>query len=178
MIETAAGTGEAGYAGDGAPATAARLNGPYGTCVDTADRLLIADSFNHVIRRVDEDGVITTIAGAGAAGYAGDGGPALQGLFDTPQSLAVDGDGRIYVGDEHNHAIRVVGTDGVISAFIGNGLPGFAAEGVTANQAQLNDPENLLLLRDGSMLITDGDNGRVLRVKPDGAVQPFAGRAP
>ena len=177
MIETAAGTGEAGYSGDGAPATAARLNGPYGAFVDAADRLLIADSFNHVIRRVDEDGVITTIAGAGAAGYAGDGGPALQALFDTPQSLAVDGDGRIYVGDEHNHAIRVVGTDGVISAFIGNGLPGFAAEGVTANQAQLNDPENLLLLGDGSMLITDGDNGRVLRVKPDGAVQPFAGGA-
>ena len=71
----------------------------------------------------------------------------------------------------------MVGTDGVISAFIGNGLPGFAAEGVPANQAQLNDPENLLLLGDGSMLITDGDNGRVLRVKPDGAVQPFAGGA-
>jgi sugar lactone lactonase YvrE len=175
LISIVAGTGTAGYSGDGGPATAAQLNGPYGIFLDAADNLLIADSPNHVIRRVGRDGVITTIAGSGEPGYAGDGGPARAAKFDTPQSLFVDSQGRIYVGDEHNHAVRLIERDGTIRTLIGKGRAGFAGDGGPAASAELNDPENIWIRRDGSILITDGDNGRVRRVSPDGQVSTFAG---
>jgi DNA-binding beta-propeller fold protein YncE len=179
LISTVAGTGVQGYGGDGGPATAAQLNGPYGIFLDAADNLLIADSQNHVIRRVGRDGVITTIAGAGEPGYAGDGGPARAAKFDTPQSLFVDARGRIYVGDEHNHAVRVIegngALGGTIRTLIGQGHPGFAGDGGPAASAELNDPENIWLRPDGSILITDGDNGRVRQVSPGGRVSTFAG---
>jgi len=175
-IHTVAGTGEPGYSGDDGPAVASRLNGPYGIFLDSQDRLLIADSLNHVIRRVDQNGIITTIAGVGHPGYSGDGGPANAAMFDTPQSLYADEAGSIYVGDEHNHAIRVIAPDGTISTLLGTGTPGFGGDGMPAPQAQLNDPENLILRSDGSILITDGGNGRVRMMKPNGLVETFAGR--
>jgi trimeric autotransporter adhesin len=175
VITTVAGTGVAGYSGDGGPATSAQLNGPYGVFLDAEDNLLIADSQNHVIRRVGRDGLITTVAGSGQPGYAGDGGQARAAKFDTPQSLFVDAQGRLYVGDEHNHAVRVIERDGTIRTLIGNGRAGFAGDGQQAASAALNDPENIWIRKDGSVLITDGDNGRVRRIAPDGVVSTFAG---
>lgn len=175
-IRTVAGTGRPGYAGDGGPAAAATLHGPYGVFVDRQDRLLIADSHNHVIRRLAPDGVITTIAGTGQTGYGGDAGIATAATFDTPQSLGVDSTGRIYVGDEHNHCIRVIAADGSIGTLLGNGVAGYRGDGMPAAHAQLNDPENILIRRDGSIVITDGDNGRVRVITTDGLVQTIAGR--
>jgi sugar lactone lactonase YvrE len=177
FIRTVAGTGEPGYSGDGGPAEAAQLNTPYGVFIDRDGRLLIADSSNHVVRRVDARGVITTIAGVGQAGYAGDGGPAQHAMFDSPQSLTMDATGRLYVGDEHNHVIRLIETDGLISTLAGSGEAGFAKDGQSAARASLNDPENVLVRDDASVLITDGDNARVLLVKVDGSVWSFAGGA-
>ena len=176
VITTVAGTGEPGYSGDHGPATLAALNTPYGVCIDKEGRLLIADSENHVIRRVDSTGLITTIAGIGEAGYSGDGGPASAAAFNSPQALWIDNSARLYVGDEHNHAIRVIRADGMVTTLAGTGQVGYADDGDLATGAPLNDPENILVRGDGSVLITDGDNGRVLIVGLDGRVRKFAGR--
>lgn len=178
-IATVAGTGEPGSSGDGGPATDARVHDPWGIFVDpgTGD-LLIGDSENHVVRRVDAAGVITTIAGTGAPGFGGDGGPAGAAMLNSPQSFAMDAAGRLYIGDEHNNAVRVIAPDGTMGTLIGDGTMGFAADGASGPEARLNDPEGLALLPDGSLLVTDGDNGRVLRVDPRGRVRTFAGRRP
>lgn len=175
-ISTVAGTGQVGYEGDGGPAIEAKLNGPYGVNVDRRGRLLIADSANHVIRRVDQNGTITTIAGNGRRGFAGDKGPASEALFDHPEAIFVDRDDRIYIGDEHNHAIRVIERDGTISTLIGNGSAGFTPDGERALHAQLNDPESVIVRNDGSVLVVDRRNERVRIMRSDGSIQTFAGR--
>jgi sugar lactone lactonase YvrE len=175
IITTVAGTGEPGYSGDGGPAAGARLDTPYGVFLDGRDRLWIADTENHVVRRVDEHGIIATVAGVGRPGFGGDGGPARDALLDAPQSLWIDSGGRVFVGDEHNHAVRVIDPTGTISTLVGDGRPGLAEDGAAGTRARLNDPENVLLRPDGTLLVTDADNGRVVRVDASGRVQPFAG---
>jgi sugar lactone lactonase YvrE len=175
IITTVAGTGEAGYSGDGGPAREARLHTPYGVFLDARDRLWIADTENHVVRRVDGDGTITTVAGTGRRGFGGDGGPAREALLDAPQSLWIDAGGRVFVGDEHNHAVRVIDPDGTISTLAGDGRPGRAEDGAAGARARLRDPEAVLLRPDGTLLVTDGDNGRVVRLDRAGRLQPFAG---
>lgn len=178
IVSTVAGNGVAGYSGDGGPAIAAQLRTPYGIYFDKDDNLLIADSENHVIRKVGRDGIIHTIAGSGQRGYDGDGGPALKATFDTPQSLAVDAAGRVYIGDEHNNAIRVLELDGTIRTLVGSKGPGFSGDGGPASQAQIADPENMWIRKDGSILISARDNARLRIVTPDGIINTFAGRGP
>lgn len=175
IITTFAGTGVAGYSGDNEPATKAELHHPYNILVDSQDRLLIADASNHVIRRIDQNGIITTIAGTGEAGYGGDGGHALQARFDGPQALSLDSANRLYIGDEHNHAIRIIDRDNKVSTIIGNGRPGVSDLEINASAAILDDPEDVLVRRDGSILISDSGNGRVLEVGTDNIVRIFAG---
>jgi sugar lactone lactonase YvrE len=178
LITTVAGTGVAGYNGDGGPAVDAQLNTPYGIFLDKNDNLLIADSNNNVIRKVGKDGIIQTIAGTGEKGYEGDGGQARQAKLDAPQSLGIDAEGRIYIGDEHNDAIRVLELDGTMRTIVGGKGPGFSGDGGLASQAQIADPENLLVRKDGSILITVRDNARLRIVSPDGIINTFAGRGP
>jgi trimeric autotransporter adhesin len=180
LITTAAGTGTgtAGYGGDGGPATRAQLNKPYGLLLDADGQLLITDSENNRIRRVGRDGIITTIAGTGTAGFSGDGGPATAAQFNVPQSLALDAHGRLYIGDEHNHALRAIEPDGTVRTIIGNHGHGYAGDGGLAALAQLADPENLLVRRDGALLITARDNARVRIITPDGKINTWAGRGP
>jgi DNA-binding beta-propeller fold protein YncE len=178
IITTVAGTGVAGFSGDGGPAEKAQLNEPYGVLPDREGNLLIADSENNRVRRIGRDGIITTVAGCGRRGYAGDGGPALAAKFNVPQFLALDSKGRLYIGDEHNHAIRVVEVDGTLRTLIGSRVPGFSGDGLAASSAQLNDPENMWVRADGSLLITDQCNGRVRIITPDGIINTWAGRTP
>jgi hypothetical protein len=177
LMHTVAGRGEAGYSGDGGLATAARLNGPYGLYADAKIGLLIADSHNHVIRLVDRRGYIRTLAGTGQRGLAGDGGPALSARFDTPQALWVGASGAIYVGDEHNHAIRVIGPDGLVRRVAGTGVAGFSPDGTPADSGRLEDPENILISSGGVVLFTEAGNGRVRYVGPDGRLGTIAGGA-
>jgi sugar lactone lactonase YvrE len=177
IIQTFAGNGEPGYSGDAGPAGSAQLNHPYGIFVLPGNVLLIADSSNHVLRKVDQLGVITTLAGTGSPGYSGDHGPARSAMLNSPQAVFVDSTGLIYVGDEHNHAIRIIQADGTIDTIAGQGTPGFAEDNLLAAEAPLNDPENLIVRRrTGVVLISDSDNGRVLRITPDGMIQNFAGQ--
>lgn len=176
-IETAVGTGTPGYSGDGGPATEARLNGVYGMRVHPDGRLLISDTDNHVVRQVGLDGIITTIAGTGEAGNSGDGGPAVEARLSAPESIFVADDGRIYVGDEANHNIRVIDLDGTIHTLAGDGAPGFAQVGRPFATTPLNDPESFLIRADGTMVIADGDSGRLLTRDDTGDVAIYAGPA-
>jgi sugar lactone lactonase YvrE len=174
IITTVAGTGVAGYSGDGGPAAAAQLRGPYGILVAKDGRLLIADSENNVVRAVDGAGIVTTIAGTGKQGYSGDGGPALFAQLNYPESLATDDAGRIYVGDEHNYRIRVIAPDGMIDTFLGTGAPTGCRERVVRTECGLN-PQNMVIRPGGSMLVTDRSSRLVIRVDVDGTVTRFAG---
>ena len=178
LITTVAGTGVPGYSGDGGPAINAQLDTPYGILLDKDDNLLIADSNNDVIRKVGSDGIIHTIAGTGQEGFDGDGGPARAAKLNSPQSLARDSSGRIYINDEHNNAIRIIDLDGKIRTLVGTKGPGFSGDGGPAAQAQIADPENLWVRKDGSVLISARDNARLRIVSPDGIINTFAGKGP
>lgn len=175
-ISTVAGTGAGGYSGDGGAAVEAQLNGPYGVFVDAEDNVLIADSLNHVIRKIGAQGDITTIAGTGRQGYAGDNGPAIAAAFDTPNALFMDTLGRLYIGDEHNQSIRVIDRSGTVSTLAGTGQLGESVEGAISDRAPLNDPEDISVMRDGRILIADGDNRRIRVILPNGKMYAFAGK--
>jgi sugar lactone lactonase YvrE len=175
-ITTVAGTGEPGFSADGTPAAKAKLNTPWGLAVDHEDLLIIADSENHRIRRVQADGRLVTLAGNGREGFNGDGGLAIEASLSAPQALSFDPSGRLFIGDEHNNAVRVLGTDGRISTVMGTGAPGRGVIGDRAQGSALNDPENVLTTPAGDLIITDGENGRVLRISDDGRIHKLAGR--
>lgn len=177
VITTVAGTGTWGYGGDHGPAAKAALNGVYGVHIHSDGRLLIADTGNHVVRQVSPDGIITTLAGTGEAGNGGDRGPADQAQLNAPESLFVDAAGRLYIGDESSHNIRVVDPTGTITTLIGDGAPGYAMIGQPAAAAPLNDPEYLLVRANGAVVISDGDTGRLLTFDPGGKVALLAGPA-
>jgi hypothetical protein len=176
IIETVAGLGEAGYAGDGGSALLAKLKGPYNIAIDGSGRLLIADSGNHVIRRVNEDGIIETIAGSGTKGLSGDGAPAINARFNTPQSMAIDDDGNIFVSDEDNNRIRVIKPDEVIEGYAGSDATGNMTDGTDREHLDLSDPETLLLIPNVGLLVTDSGHHRVVLIGTDGIMHTFAGR--
>ncbi len=145
IITTAVGAGERGFAGDGGPAAQALLNGPFDIGFDRGGNLYFSDTFNHRIRRVDaRTGIITTVAGNGAAGYTGDGGPAIEATFNEPYGIALDRAGNIYVADRHNHCVRRIdAASGIVTTFAGNGGAGYAGDGGPAAQAGLVEPNGL-----------------------------------
>jgi sugar lactone lactonase YvrE len=145
IITTAIGTGEKGFSGDGGPATEARLNGPFDIAFDGAGNLYFSDTFNHRIRRVEAaTGMITTIAGNGEPGYAGDGGPAIAARLNEPYGIALGRHGNLYIADRHNHCVRRVDTDsGIITTFAGNGTSGFGGDGGPASAAMMVEPNGL-----------------------------------
>jgi len=170
IITTVAGTGTyycAGYSGDGGPATQAKLCVPSGVAVGPDGSLYIADTNNQVIRRVGTDGTITAVAGTGTKeGYSGDGGPATQAKLHGPISITFGPDGSLYIADKFNHAIRRVGTDGIITTVAGIGTQGFSGDGGAATQAQFAYPVGVAVGPDGGIYIADQNNNRIRRVTP------------
>lgn len=179
IITTAAGTGERGFAGDGGPAARALLNGPFDIGFDPAGNFYFADTFNHRIRRVDmRTGVIATIAGSGAAGYSGDGGPALAAAFNEPYGIAIDRAANIYVADRRNHCVRRIdGTSGIVTTFAGNGETGYSGDGGSAARAGLAEPNGLGLdPAQQRLFIADVADHRVRVVDlATGVIATFAG---
>jgi sugar lactone lactonase YvrE len=114
ILTTFAGTGVAGFSGDGGPASQAELNGPYGLALDGDGNLHVGDYENARIRRIDPDGIITTVVGNGEVGTAGDGGPAIEAQLQSPYGLVVDVDGNLYIADQENARIRIVDAQGII----------------------------------------------------------------
>ena len=117
-ISTFAGTGTAGFGGDGGSATSSLLNNPRGVAVDGSGNVYIADAYNNRIRKVDSSGTISTFAGTGAYGFGGDGGSATSSLLNNLRGVAVDGSGNVYIADELNHRIRKVDPSGIISTIL------------------------------------------------------------
>ncbi|MBE2213034.1 MAG: hypothetical protein IAE82_04115 [Opitutaceae bacterium] len=167
-ITTVVGTGERGYEGDGGPATVATLNLPHELRFDHAGNLYIADTANHAVRRVNrETGIITTMAGCGARGYEGDGGPATQAKLSGPHSIQFGRDGELYVCDVGNHAIRVVDPlTGIIRTYSGTGRPGPSPDGSPITGTPLNNPRSLDVDSDGRLWLVTREGNQVLMLDP------------
>jgi hypothetical protein len=176
IISTVAGTGQGGYSGDGGPATSAQLSvRPYTVALDSSDALYIADAFNHCIRRVGADGIITTVAGNGTPGYSGDGGAAVKAQLNTPTGVAVDQSGILYIADLNNNRIRRVSLDGRISTVVGTGVPGYSGDAGPAVAAKLSYPWHVAVNADGTLYIADWGNQRIRAVSADGSIRTVAG---
>ncbi len=174
-ISTIAGTGAAGFSGDGGAAISAQLSYPHGVAVDASGNLFIADSNNYRIRKIDTNGRISTIAGTGEIGFSGDGGAAISAQFDYPHSVAVDASGNLFIVDWGNHRIRKVDTNGNISTVAGTGAAGFSGDGGAATSAQLNYPTGVAVDGAGNVYIADRDNHRIRKVDASGDISTVAG---
>jgi sugar lactone lactonase YvrE len=175
-ITTYAGTGCPGYTGDSAAATAARLNYPTGLATDSQGNLYIADNGNFAIRRVDTNGIITTIAGdqSGRRGYSGDGGPATAALLEGCVAIAFDKYDNMYIADG-NTRVRKVNHYGTISTIAGNGTAGYSGDGDPATTAALYNPCGIVADTNGNIYIADQQNNVIRRVNKAGTISTFAG---
>lgn len=170
FITTVAGTPEVkGYSGNGGPAVLARLNKPWGIAVNAEGHLFIADTRNHVVRRVNSDGIISNYAGNGNKGYSGDNGPATAATLNEPMGLALDNAGNLYIADEHNHVVRKVSPQGIITTFAGTPGPGDGRDGAAATMAKLTNPRDVAVDADGIVYIIDYNNDLMRRIHMVGA---------
>ncbi|RST16891.1 hypothetical protein E2C00_33090 [Streptomyces sp. WAC05374] len=174
-IDTVVGTGSGGFSGDDGPAVAAELNCPYGLAVDDTGNLYIADTDNHRVRQVTPDGQIRTVAGTGAPGFSGDGGPAVSARLNSPYGVAVDGAGSLYITDAENHRVRKVARDGTISTVAGTGTDGFSGDGGPATSARMDFPLGVVADTTGTLYVSDHNNHRVRKVAGDGTISTVAG---
>ena len=174
VITTVAGTGTKGYSGDGGQATSAQLYYPEGIAVDGQGNVYIADEYNHRIRKVTPDGIITTVAGTGTLGYSGDGGQATSAQLNYPYGVAVDGQGNVYIADDDNNRIRKVTTDGIITTVAGTGTAGDTGDGGQATSAQIYDPYAVAVDAQGNLYIGE-DSGHRVRKVSGGVITTVAG---
>jgi RHS repeat-associated protein len=175
IISTSAGNGQAGYSGDAGPAAQGMLSWPYGAAVDSGGNIFIADDGNHRIRKVDANGIITTVAGNGMRGYSGDGGPATQAEFDYIGGIAADNAGNVYIADAGNYRIRKVGVNGIITTVAGNGTWGFSGDGGPAIHAKLGSIYGVAADNVGNVYIADAGNYRIRKMDVNGIITTVAG---
>jgi sugar lactone lactonase YvrE len=175
LITTVVGTGGQGFAGDGGAATNAKINWPGGLAFDASGNLFIADQYNYRIRRMDQNGQITTIAGTGTNGYYGDGGPATNANLGIPSDMVVDGMGNLIIADANNNRIRLVDTNGNITTIAGTGSPGPDGDGGPATAANLHDPWGVAMDSSGNLYIGDQFNNRVRCIDTNGIITTVAG---
>ena len=182
IITTVAGNGNAGFSGDGGPATQASLNSPTGVCTDASGNLFIADVGNFRIRRVDTSGKITTVAGNGIEAATGDGGPATQASMYIPIRCVVDSKGNLYVTDQSGQKIRMINPSGIISTFAGTGanagphsIGSYSGDGGPATAADLNNPTAITVDATGNIYFSDQYNQRIRKVDKNGIITTVAG---
>jgi len=174
-ISTIAGTGAAGYSGDGGAATSAQLAYPYKVAVDGSGNIYISDTNNCRVRKIDTSGKISTIAGTGVRGYSGDGGAATSAQISYPRGLAVDSSGNIYIVDGGNNVIRKVDASGKIGTIAGTGTKGYSGDGGAATSAQLNNICELAVDSSGNVYIADTYNHRIRKIDTSGKINTIAG---
>ncbi len=184
IITTVAGKDCAGtgYSGDGGPATEACLGDlVMDVALDGVGNIYIVDSRNYIVRKVDPNGIITTVAGNGQYGSSGDGGPAIQARLSSPQSVAVDNGGNLYIGEGLNsNRIRKVNTSGMITTFAGNGQAGtkvYSGDGGPAIQAGITSPNSLAIDRVGNVYLSSEWDTRVRKVNTQGIITTVAGNS-
>ena len=173
IISTIAGTSSSVSSGDGGPATSAQFVTPRGLAFDPLGNLYITDSGDHVVRKIDTNGNISTFAGTSGSGtYGGDGGPATSAQLNGPRAITFDSAGNAFIADTLNNRIRKVDTNGIITTVAGDGTGGFAGDGGTATGAQLSSPFGVLVDAAGNLYIADRGNSRVRKVSLIAAPAP------
>ena len=177
-IETVAGQGIPAFCGDTGPAISACLKHPGGVAADATGGLVIADTGNNRIRRVDPTGTITTVAGNGTAAFCGDHGPAASACLSGPTSVAVDAAGDLFIADTGNHRIRKVDATGTITTVAGHGTAAFCGDGGPATSASLHNPLGVAVDAAGSLFIADSWNHVVRKVDASGTITTVAGSRP
>ena len=176
IITTVAGNNYAIYAGDGGPAINASLNEPAGVTFDAAGNLFIADQYNNRIRKVDTNGVITTVVGKSGFGYSGDGVAATNTTLYYPSGLAFDAFGNLFIADQYNNRIRKVNTNGIIATVAGKSAIGSLVDGVAATNSSLGYPSGVAFDAAGNLYIADELNERIRKVDINGIITTVAGK--
>ncbi len=171
LITTIAGNGNDGYSGDGGPASNATLAFNETIAVDSAGNVYISQRDYHVIRMINTAGIINTIAGTGAKGYAGDGGPATAAKFIGPFSIAVDRVGNLYVADSNR--IRKIGLTGTITSFAGNDTAGYWGDGGPATAASLAAGD--IAVDDSGNILLESNGSRIRKIDATGIITTIAG---
>ncbi len=175
-IYTIAGTGTPAYSGDQGAAAAAALSSPSALAISADGTVYIADTANHVVRRVSPAGIISTLAGTGIAGASGDGGAATAAQLRLPAGLALAPDGRLYIADTDNNRIRRIEINGSITTVAGTGQAGATGDGGAATLAALKNPWGIAFDGAGNLYIADEGNNRIRRVAAaTGAISTVAG---
>jgi hypothetical protein len=174
-IATIAGTGAAGFAGDGGAATAAALNRPIGVARLGDGSVLVADYQNHRVRRISPSGVISTVAGTGTAGFSGDGGAAASARLNAPTDVDATSDGGFLIADLGNRRVRKVSPAGTIVTVAGTGVQGSSGDGGAATSARLDAPAGVASTPSGGFLVADAGGNRVRWVSSSGTIYTVAG---
>src|SRR5579862_5790331 len=176
VITTFAGTGTAGYSGDGGPAVQAELNGPLGVCVAPNGNVYVNDNGNKRVRAISPAGTISTVAGNGSTVSSGDGGPATAAGFEIPIRCAVDSKGNLFIVDQGASLVRKVDGSGTITTYAGIGGQSFSGDGGPATQAGMNNPTWVTVDAAGNLYITDQFNFRIRMVNAaTGTITTVAG---
>ncbi len=176
VMNRIAGISRAGFSGDGGPALNAQFNVPLGLSLDTAKNLYVADSVNNRIRKVSAlDGSISTVAGNGTAGFAGDGASATSAELNNPTAVVVDAAGNVYVADTGNNRVRKVSASGTITTVAGNGTAAYSGDGGPATSASLNGPMGLAIDSYGYLYIADTGNFAIRKIVQYGQIATVAG---
>ena len=179
IITTVAGDGTYGsmYTGEGGPATKATIF-PESVAVDASGNLYIADAQDNRICKVDQGGIITTVAGGGSQVYTWYEGPATNAVLNQPTSVAVDASGNLYIADSRNNCVRKVNASGIMTTVAGNnGSQGYSGDGGRADMAMLNNPTGVAVDASGNLYIADEDNYRVRKVDASGTITTVAGNS-
>jgi|GEM_PF-1174317 len=175
IITTEVGMGTNGYSGDEGVATIAQISRPHGITLDSLGNLYFADMDNYCIRKIDTNGIITTIAGNGIDGYSGDGGGATAASIRGAYGIAVDSHGNLYFADFFDHRVRKIDIDGIITTIAGNGIQGYSGDNDLASLAQLNKPQGMIVDNEGNLYIADSGNQRIRKIDNDGIITTIAG---
>jgi sugar lactone lactonase YvrE len=165
IITTIAGNGAAGYSGDGGPATAATLYAG-GLVLDNAGNVYFADGQNNRVRKINDSGIITTIAGNGTGGYSGDGGAATLAELYAPGDIALDDSGNVYIVEFVNAIVRKINASGLISTLAGNGSQGYSGDGGPATAAEMYTPTGIATDRAGNIYVADFGNNVIRKINP------------
>ncbi|MGD0648756.1 MAG: Ig-like domain repeat protein [Acidobacteriaceae bacterium] len=178
VIQTLAGNGIQGFAGDGGAAISAELNAPQGVAAGSDGRIFVADSHNQRIRVIATNGIVTTFAGNGMAGYTGDGGLAIAAELALPRGLMVTSSGAVIFADSNNERLRMVDASGMITTIAGSGVQGAASDGVSAGTVAMNSPRGVASSSFGAPVYADALNQMVRESVANGNVYVPAGLAP
>ncbi len=172
-ITTFAGTGTAGYSGDGGPATVAELQFPYCITIDASSNIYIGDQ--STVRKINTTGIISTVAGTGTMGYSGDGSLATLAELKGPSGIAIDGGGILYIADKGNNRIRKVNLSGIITTIAGTGATLYNGENIPATDANLYAPSGVTIDGVGNVFVVEYINPRIRKINPVGFITTVAG---